>query len=120
MPYDANLVLRDGSTNLKATETTSALDIKGTPLKGLACRVTVPQASGTSPTLDVKVQDSDDGTNWDDLVVFPQITQAGTYRRQVATPRRYVRAVLTVGGTSPNFGGVRVELGLPDAFRVSG
>jgi len=66
--------------------------------------------SGTTPTLDVKFQDADDnsGTNAADLpgVAFTQQT-AGPLVKQLAFPanssRRWVRIVMTLGGTTPSF-----------------
>jgi len=67
--------------------------------------VIVTAVSGTSPTMDVVVQESDDtGTNWYDIYHFPRITAAGQYRSplipQTGNRVRYVR---TIGGTSPSF-----------------
>lgn len=67
--------------------------------------VVVTAASGTSPTLDVVIQESDDsGTNWQDIYHFPRISAAGAYRssllRLTGNRLRYVR---TVGGTTPSF-----------------
>ncbi|MBI3144920.1 MAG: hypothetical protein HYZ18_06545 [Pseudogulbenkiania sp.] len=67
--------------------------------------VVVTSVSGTSPSLDVVIQESDDtGTNWQDIYHFPRITAAGAYRssllRLTGNRLRYVR---TVGGTTPSF-----------------
>jgi hypothetical protein len=67
--------------------------------------VMVTAVSGTNPTLDVVVQESDDsGTNWYDIYHFPRITAIGQYRSplipQTGNRVRYVR---TVTGTSPSF-----------------
>lgn len=65
--------------------------------------------SGTSPTLDVKVQDSDDNSTFADIAgaVFTQVTGAGASNQAIGVglnaARRYVRAVATIGGTSPSF-----------------
>lgn len=68
--------------------------------------VVVTAVSGTSPTLDVAIEESpDNGTNWVRIYEFPRITATGTYtspliRATFGTRYRYVR---TVGGTSPSF-----------------
>jgi hypothetical protein len=67
--------------------------------------VMVTAVSGTNPTLDVVVQESDDtGTNWFDTYHFPRITATGQYRSPliplVGNRYRYVR---TITGTSPSF-----------------
>jgi hypothetical protein len=67
--------------------------------------IPVTAISGTSPTLDVSIEESDDGgTNWFKVYDFPRITAIGVYRSprlaQNGNRRRYVQ---TVGGASPNF-----------------
>jgi len=60
---------------------------------------------GTSPTLDVKIQESDDGSTWSDVsgATFTQITaanQLATLRVNLAIGRkRYLRIYSTIGGT---------------------
>lgn len=71
--------------------------------------------SGTSPTLDVKIQGSNDnGSNWTDIVSFTQVTTAAAseYKRFLA-PFKQLRAVADVGGTSPSYG--KVQCGLVPA-----
>ena len=71
--------------------------------------------SGTSPTLDAKLQDSADGTSWADTgVAFSQVTASGSRQQRELRTRQgrpYVRVAATVGGTSPSFCGVSVRLG---------
>lgn len=68
----------------------------------------VTAKSGTTPTLDVKLQDSADNSTFADVTggAFTQRTAAGSqilYSASGATLRRYVRLVYTVAGTSPSF-----------------
>jgi hypothetical protein len=64
----------------------------------------VTAASGTTPTLDVKLQTSGDGTTWDDVASFPQQTTTQTGRYKVFGPLgTYVRWVWTIAGTTPSF-----------------
>jgi hypothetical protein len=91
------------SAALTSTTTTSAF----TPTFGTCYSVNIPvtAVSGTTPTLDVSVEESDDsGTNWIKVYDFPRITAAGMYRSPIMrlTGNR-VRYVQTVGGTSPSF-----------------
>lgn len=64
--------------------------------------------SGTSPTLDVKLQDSPDGgTTWFDVAgaAITQVT-SGTSSQIVTATRKFsrkIRCVITIGGTSPSF-----------------
>ena len=78
-----------------------------TPTFGCSYEVNIPVTvvSGTNPTMDVVIQESDDaGTNWFDVYHFPRITTAGIYRspRLPLTGNR-VRYAQTLGGTLPSF-----------------
>ncbi|MGV3723740.1 MAG: hypothetical protein ACO1SX_22810 [Actinomycetota bacterium] len=111
--YDANAILQDTVTKT-ATFTGAGFDLKtGTPRRGLKARLRVTGASGTSPTLDVKVQDSADNTTFVDLCSFDQKTAAGLDFATVETNKRYIRALATIGGDTPSFV-YTVELG--DAY----
>lgn len=63
---------------------------------------------GTTPTLDVKIQESEDNSTWTDSgVAFTQVTSGASFQVKVATAeqfKRYIRVVDTVGGTTPSFG----------------
>ena len=65
---------------------------------------------GTTPTLDAKIQDSADNSAFADIPdkVFGQVTDAGASIQflgiDTRTVKRYIRAVLTITGTSPTFG----------------
>lgn len=62
--------------------------------------------SGTSPTLDVKIQESADNSTWSDVPGATFTQQTAANQRQLisfAAIKRYVRAVYTLAGTSPNF-----------------
>ena len=65
---------------------------------------------GTTPTLDAKIQDSADNSAFADIPgkVFGQVTDAGASIQflgiDTRTVKRYIRAALTIGGTSPTFG----------------
>lgn len=67
--------------------------------------------TGTSPTLNVAIQDSADNVNFAQLVqygnnvAFSQVTTAASQQElgfQVGQARQYIRAVATLGGTSPS------------------
>lgn len=66
----------------------------------------ITAASGTTPTLDIKFQDSADNSNWVDVAsgAFAQktTTDAGT-TLILSNVGPYLRAVQTVGGTTPSF-----------------
>ena len=73
----------------------------------------VGTVAGTTPTLDVKIQDSADGENWHDIpdAAFTQITAADNQRIVVPNLGQHVRAVATVGGTDPEFTGTVAIVG---------
>lgn len=110
------------ATNTKsAAATTNFTGIEVGKYDG-GCKITLDATvgTGTTPTLDVKIQDSADSTNgtdgaWADLspsVAFGQVA-AAAYANGVNTQgiglgvanvRRWIRAVATVGGSaSPTF-----------------
>lgn len=70
----------------------------------------VGTVSGTTPTLDGKIQDSADGsTGWADVSGATFSTQVTASNNQqviavdVRSTKRYVRYVGTIGGTTPSF-----------------
>lgn len=82
----------------------SSVDNGASTSNGAVAHLHVTAASGTSPTLDLKVQESADNSTWADLITFTQATAATAERLHVTgTVERYVRAIWTVGGTSPDF-----------------
>lgn len=78
--------------------------------------VTITSVSGTSPTLNVKVQISHDGSNWYDAnyinsstqIAFTQFTAVGQQVRTFEVHAKYLRLYYTIGGTSPSFTGSSV------------
>lgn len=91
------------SAALTTTTTTATI----TPTFGTEYEVNIPvtAVTGTTPTLDVVVQESDDGgTNWFDVYHFPRITAIGMYRSpKLPFKGNRVRYVQTVTGTTPSF-----------------
>jgi hypothetical protein len=65
----------------------------------------VTAAGGTSPTLDVKVRDSADGTTFADVAAFAQKTGVATERKRFDGLREFVRVEAAApGGTdTPTF-----------------
>jgi hypothetical protein len=87
---------------ITTTATTSAV----VPTVGsYVVNIPVTVVSGTTPTLDVEVQESDDtGTNWYAVYDFPRITATGMYRSPVLSlTGNRVRYVQTLTGTTPSF-----------------
>jgi hypothetical protein len=67
--------------------------------------IVVSAVTGTTPTMDVTVQESpDNGTTWNNIFTFLQITAAGTYNSPViAQAGKQYRYAQTVAGTTPSF-----------------
>jgi len=85
---------------LTATRTGETVDLMRA---GLALTLDVTAASGTTPTLDVAVQTSHDGATWTTVASFARATGVGSERKRFSGLDRYVRAVATLGGTTPSF-----------------
>lgn len=74
------------------------------PAKTIRAQLEVTAASGTSPTLDVVIEDSLDGSNWNVVGAFAQKTTAGREVINITTPfADRLRVRWTTGGTSPSF-----------------
>jgi hypothetical protein len=91
---------------INATATTAAI----TPSYGCSYEVNiyVSAVTGTNPTMDVIIQESDDSGvtagSWFDVYHFERITAAGTYRSpKLPLTGTRIRYVQTLGGTSPVF-----------------
>lgn len=65
-------------------------------------KLDVTAASGTSPTLDVDVETSRDGSTWYTSGSFTQATAVGGEEKLFMLDR-FVRAKATIGGTTPSF-----------------
>jgi hypothetical protein len=75
-------------------------------------RLTITAFGGTTPTLDVVIQDSPDGTTWTTRDTFPQQTGVATVTRSLPTTlAANVRARATVAGAGGTFT-FRVQLAL--------
>ena len=85
-----------------ATTTYANLDM-GACFGAMTMTVTASAVTGTSPTADVIVEHSHDGSTWATLGSFTQLTAAGTETKTFGPVRRYIRGKATLGGTSPVF-----------------
>lgn len=109
--FDKNLLLRDGSADLTATTTGSAVDFgEGGDIRSLTYQAIFPAAGGTSPTcsLEIHLSDTSAFTVVRRTITFDSITTAGMYSVTFRSPYRYRRYKATIGGTSPNFGKVLI------------
>lgn len=70
----------------------------------LRAQLDVTAASGTTPTLDVVIEDTIDGTNYNTIGTFAQKVAAGREVINITTPfSDTIRVKHTVGGTTPSF-----------------
>lgn len=89
------------SATKTATGQTDAIDASG--VDELSVFLNVTDVSGTSPTLDVVIQDSPDGTTWYDKESFTQATAATSEAKRLTNFGKFVRVKYTIGGTTPSF-----------------
>lgn len=82
----------------------------GTPVTGFGkvtqfrAQLNVTAVSGTAPTLDVVIEDSIDGTNWNVIGTFAQDTAVGREVINITSPfADQVRVRYVIGGTTPSF-----------------
>ena len=90
-----------------AARTTTAA---GTAIPGFAAarqlvlQLQVTAASGTTPTLDLVVQDTTDGTNYNTIATFTQKTGVSREVIRLSTPfTDTLRVSYEIGGTTPSF-----------------
>ncbi len=83
----------------------TSLDNTASSTNGGAAYLQVTAASGTTPSLTVKIQHSTDNSTWVDLITFTAVTAANQAERKAVTGNvnRYIRATWTISGTGPNF-----------------
>lgn len=74
------------------------------PAQTLRIQLNVTAASGTVPTLDVVVEDTLDGTNWNTLGSFAQKVATGSEVINITVPfADRLRVRWTIGGSIPSF-----------------
>lgn len=93
---------------LAATANGTALDVRGYHDTGVAL-LNSGAGTGTTPTLDVKLQTSPNGTSgWVDIpsATFARVTTAAAVAAlpvDLSASLGFLRAVSTIGGTTPSF-----------------
>jgi hypothetical protein len=107
VPLNPNTLVTDVASAALTTTTTTAAIQPSVTIGAVSQNysVVVSAVSGTNPTFDVVVEESDDtGLNWWPVYQFPRITATGAYRSPIMplTGNR-VRYAQTIGGTSPSF-----------------
>lgn len=69
----------------------------------LRLTLNVAAVSGTTPSMTVNVQTSQDGATWNTIASFNAVTGTGTSRKVFNGLDRYVRATTAISGTTPSF-----------------
>jgi hypothetical protein len=107
--YGGFLVADVASAAITTTATTAAVTpglVANVGTYAHSFNVIVTAVSGTTPTMDVGVEESiDNGTNWVRIYDFPRITANGAYSSPLlrATAGTRYRYVQTIAGTTPSF-----------------
>lgn len=110
-PSDINTPLTQTSVSAIAartsTVTATGIDISGYR-GGLIVQQLVGAVSGTSPTLNGKLQSSPDNSTWSDIsgATFTEVTSSDSFQKigiNVRDAAKYLRYVGTIAGTSPSF-----------------
>lgn len=111
MPYSTatGQLTRSSSLTLQAsvvrTATANGAAVELGDKANLRLDLAVTAASGTSPSMTVKIQDSPDGSSWTDVSggAFTAATTTTTQHLKVGPVDRFVRHVATITGTTPSF-----------------
>lgn len=103
---DSNLMLIESAADVEATVTGTGVKI-GPSVEDETWLIYVPSKAGTTPTLVVTIEESADNSSWTQTTSLT-VSAAGQYFQTVKSNKDYRRAVLTVGGTTPNWGKVMV------------
>lgn len=70
----------------------------------LRVQLNVTAAAGVTPTLDVRIEDTIDGTNWNTVATFAQKVAVGREVLNITTPfADRLRVSSTIAGTTPSF-----------------
>ena len=110
-PSDLNGALTQTSVSAIAartsTVTATGVDVRGYK-GGLIVEQLVGTVSGTTPTLDGKLQQSSDNSTWSDIsgATFTQVTASDSFQKigiDVRQTGGYIRYVGTIAGTTPSF-----------------
>lgn len=102
--------MNDGYAVDTLVSTTATASASGSTLGGfdrassLVAQLEVTAASGTTPTLDVVLEDTVDGTTFNTVATFTQATGVTRSVQRVTAPfTNRLRARYTIAGTTPSF-----------------
>jgi hypothetical protein len=104
MPHHGKLLTLKGSSAETANGNSAAVEVEG---EALAATLDMTAVGGTTPTLDVVLEDAPNDTGpWTTLSTFGQKTAVSKEVQRVTNKafHRFIRARWTIGGSgSPNF-----------------
>ncbi len=90
--------------SLARTTNGNSNDMRAIGGESVRAQLNVTAASGTSPTLNVLIEDTLDGINYNTIGTFAQKTAAGREIINVTVPfSETLRASWTIAGTNPSF-----------------
>lgn len=95
----------NASTGAAVTATQTSAKINAGGYSTAKAYLNVTAASGTTPSMTVKFQDSPDGTIWTDVATgaFSAVTTTGASSLVLSNVGPFLRAVETITGTTPSF-----------------
>jgi hypothetical protein len=99
LAWDSSLTFNEAGVT--ASKNGANIDVGPTGLVEVNIDVTKHSAGDTS--LDIKLQESDDGSAFNDILKAPTFLAVGEDTVNFQTEKRYIRYVATVAGTSPSF-----------------
>ena len=105
----SNITSPNSNDALEASTTQTATGNSATvggfaAARNLIAQLNVTAASGTTPTLNVVIQDTVDGTNWNTILTFTQAVAVGIQVARLSTAfTDQIRVLWTIGGTTPSF-----------------
>ncbi len=101
--YDDELLLKAAGEQTSST-TGDSNDFGSLP-ETCMVQAFVSDVSGTSPTLDIAIEGSEDGDSWTEILSLPQITDSGKIQAAIGAQKyRYYRYDATIGGSdTPSF-----------------
>lgn len=100
---DANLVLKASGAETTSKTNATGVDFGSGDGRVMGYVLVATAVTGTGPTLDAKIQESDNNSTWRDLCAFKQVTAAGVERVSAQSNARYRRYYSTIAGTTPSF-----------------
>lgn len=99
--YANTVAVSFGAATLTATAASNVIELGDR--NSLRLDLVITAASGTTPTLDIAVQSSPDGTTWTTVASFAQQTTTATVHKLFGPIDRFVRCNNVVAGTTPSF-----------------